>query len=110
MRYSGSLVPGRCLITSKTPPGTFRLIAGLRKTTSPILNLWGGIGLRTDNCRAFERVDAQLRSWLEYIFSQLNAEGIGAHGNSERHHVDGIAVVAARRDGRTNRANYANAF
>src|SRR6516225_6172063 len=44
MRYSGSLVPGRCLITSKTPPGTFRLMASLRKTISPSLNLWDGIG------------------------------------------------------------------
>src|SRR5436190_23578618 len=53
MRYSGSpLLAGSCLTTSKTPPGAFRLIAGLTITVSPILNLWDdGIGspFRADN-------------------------------------------------------------
>jgi hypothetical protein len=44
MRYSGSLLPGSCLITSKTPPGAFRLIARLIATISPTLNLWDDIG------------------------------------------------------------------
>src|SRR5262249_52226127 len=44
MRYSGSSPPGSCLIASKTPPGTNRLIAGLMVTISPTLNLWDGIG------------------------------------------------------------------
>src|SRR6202043_678502 len=44
MRYSRSPLPGSCLVTSKTPAGTNRLIAGLMTTISPTLNLWDGIG------------------------------------------------------------------
>src|SRR5436189_3402457 len=41
MRYSGSpLLPGSCLTTSKTPPGAFRLIAGLTITVSVRLSGW----------------------------------------------------------------------
>src|ERR1700738_1208113 len=46
MRYSRSPLPGSRLVTSKTPLGTNRLIAGLMTTISTNLNLCDGIGPR----------------------------------------------------------------
>ena len=80
MRYSGSLVPGSCLVTSKTPPGTFRLTAGLSATTSPTLNLWGGIG----SSRLFEADNR----WMPNL--NLN------RGDSDRAPAGAPAVLSCR--------------